>query len=919
MTFDKKRPIDFLLCTKCDGVGFVGWRRCSECHGLGAAHSTRQHVLYWGYPLTVLHVTQARLRRGINIGRRFTVGILVVNFLLWAIIDMVRAGALWPVAAWNRIPQTSFLYFWIACGFVCYLAYRIIVERPSTQLVEHVNYSLRTRDSSNSEERFTTWPTFIQNFPRRRRLNIAATFTPETLAIIDEAYFQALHARHKEVSSEHLFAALLRFRSVGSIFIRLGIPPEAIRTALSNHWQEKHPQTLPRRQSPVVASEVYHVLFQSYEIAFGARQEYVGFTELFLAAIEQSPELQDLLEDYSVTEEKLYNVIEWARIREQLYRQYQEFKKAAHHRSTTGMDRAMTALATPFLNQLSEDLTVRAQFGRLETCVARNREIEDMFRVVEGGEHNVLLVGDHGVGKRTIIAGLAERMVRDDVPKRLGDKRLVRLSVSALLSGTTPAGAVERLTAVMRDIARARNIVLVIYNIHDLVGVSAGSGGASLDVAGTLAEFLTKGNFLTFATTTPAEYAKYIMNSPLASVFSKVDVREMEKNQATQALESKMGGLEYKQQVFFSYDAIEKAVNLATRFIHEMPLPGSALEIITEAASLARSKKGSDALVTAEEVAAVVADKTGIPVTTVTADESARLLQLEKTMHARVVGQDEAVSLVSSALRRARAEVRSTKRPIANFLFLGPTGVGKTELAKTIAEIYFGGEERMIRLDMSEYQDRTSVYRLIGTEHEQGSGLLTEAVRRNPFSLLLLDEIEKADTNVLNLFLQVMDDGRLTDSVGNVADFTNTILIATSNAGTAYVSEQLEAGVSIEAIKDRLLHGELKEYFKPEFLNRFDGIVLFKPLTPDNTKEIARILLARVTKDLAVKGIEFKIEEAALTWLSAIGFDPEFGARPLRRAIQEQVESKLADLLLSGAVRRKSTIILGARGEMRVS
>ena len=293
-------------------------------------------------------------------------------------------------------------------------------------------------------------------------------------------------------------------------------------------------------------------------------------------------------------------------------------------------------------------------------------------------------------------------------------------------------------------------------------------------------------------------------------------------------------------------------------------------------------------------------------------------MRLEEEMHKRVIGQDEAVNLVANALRRARAEIRSGARPIANFLFLGPTGVGKTELAKTIAEVYFGGEERMIRLDMSEYQDKTGIYRLIGAPGEKGTGILTEAARRSPFALLLLDEIEKADKDILNLFLQVMDDGRLTDSTGHVVDFTNIILIATSNAGTSYVQEQMRGGLSGDVIKDRLLHGELKQYFRPEFLNRFDGIVLFQPLDHAAIKKIAGLMLKRVAKDLDVKGIELAIKDEALEYFAQVGFDPEFGARPLRRTLQEKVENQLAELLLSGKLKRRDKVEIGAEGMLSI-
>ncbi len=613
---------------------------------------------------------------------------------------------------------------------------------------------------------------------------------------------------------------------------------------------------MDQRSSPLISQDVRQILFQSYEEAYNAHQEYTSVTELLLSTIKESPPLQEFMFDLNVDRQKLINVVEWVRIRERLNRQFAKYSRNAAHHSKKGMDRAMTAVQTPYLNQFSEDLTLLAQYGHLDSCEARDTEIEEIFRVVESGGKNVILVGDTGVGKRSIIEGIAKKMAGDDVPHRLYDKRLVRLSTSALLAGTTPSGAVERLMGIMHDIARARNVVLFIHNIHDLVGITAGSGGSGgMDVATSLAEQLSGGTLMTFATTDTDSFGRYISNSPLSNVFTKVEVHEMNENQAIQVLESKVGYTEYKNNVFFSYDAIEKSVKLARKFIHENLLPGSALEIMNESANYAHSTKGPNTLVSGEEVAKVVSQKARIPITTVTADESTKLLNLENEMHKRVIGQEEAVDLVANALRRARAEIRSTSRPIANFLFMGPTGVGKTELAKTIAEVYFGGEDRMIRLDMSEYQDKSSLYRLIGAPGEKGTGILTEKIRRNPFSLLLLDEMEKADKDILNLFLQVMDDGRLTDSTGHLVDFTNVILIATTNAGTAYVQEQMRTGATSEAIKEKLMHGELNQYFRPEFLNRFDGVVLFKPLDRTAIKKIAGLMFKRVYKDLEAKGV----------------------------------------------------------------
>lgn len=872
--------------------------------------------MFWGYPLTRYHLALERTRHIFNRARFFTALIIALNFWVWAIFWIVRArtflllvrGFNGPVLFWRALPGRADLFFWLGVLFFSYSWYLSAREHETTGAVEHFDYQGISAGGANLPLNTGDKPAWSAALalPRQRRLDIARAFTIEARAAVARGYQIADAHGDKVVTPVHLFYALLSFNRVGNIFIRLGISASQLKQEIAPLFAIDNRHLSPAFTASV-GPEAWQTLFLAYEDAYQAHQSYVSVTEILEAVIAQSPALQELLFDLGIDQKKLANVVEWARIRERLHREYVQFRGRARHRSTHGMDKAMTALATPYLNRFSEDLTLMAQFGYTEACVARQHEIDEVFRVVDGGASSVLLVGEYGVGKKSIVEGIAQKMVAGDVPPRLNDKRLVRLSTSALLAGATPTEAMERLLRIFQEIGRARNIILCLHNIHELV-----------DVASTIAEHLTGGAFLTIATTTTEAYAQVIVNSNLSNVFTKVEVREMDENQAIQVLESKVGVAEYKHQVFFSYAAIEKAVGLAKRYVHENVLPGNALEIMNEAATFARNRKGVNALVTADEVASVVAEKTHIPVTTVTADETSKLLHLEAALHERVIGQNEAVDLVANALRRARAQIRATTRPIANFLFLGPTGVGKTELAKTIAAVYFGGEERMVRLDMSEYQEKGSVYRLIGAPGQKGTGILTEAVRQHPFTLLLLDEIEKADKDVLNLFLQVMDDGRLTDSTGRAVDFTNIILIATSNAGTSYVAEQMRAGLASEAIKDRLLHGELKENFRPEFLNRFDGIVLFKPLSAEDIKQVAALMLKRVATDLEAKGITLQIADGALDFLASVGFDPEFGARPMRRALEERIENKLAGLILEGKLKRRDAVSLGADGNLVV-
>ncbi len=906
MQFLKQAPLSILSCLECRGTGYVAYKKCPECDGMIAGRWTRGRFLYWGESVTSYHIALRKARGWLD--RFHIIGALLFGFgflglFFWDIGKRNVGDQLFTLAFWSGSDGNAQPLFWMAVVSGSYLLYRVIVMFPKNEYVEASSYEQAAQ--IEDVPRLLTWSQMTR-LRKAKRVSISATFTLQAKQVIEQAFVVARRHQATEVTPIHLLYALASADSVLSVFLRLGIPGKTVQSRLASLFS-----TETREVEPVFSEDLFQILFHAYEYAYEGKQEQVQVTELLWATVNQSEEIQELLYDMEVDRDKLENVIEWMRIRERLRRQHSRFSRAAAGRSKYGIDKAMTAVATPYLNNFSKDLTLIAKYGNIDTCVARDEEIEEVFRIVEGGRQSVVLVGERGVGKRTIIEGIVERMIEDTVPKRLRDKRLVQISTSALLAGTTVAGAQERLIRMMNEIAHAGNVIVFINNIHDLMSIGTGNGDSGMDVSETLAEYLNSGRFLTFATTTVDAYNRFILRSELGKTLARVEVKEMDQNQAIQALEAKVGYEEYKHNVFFSYDSLAACVRLSGKFLHDQVLPQSAFAVMSETASLVRSTRGEHQLVDRDDVAAIISQKTGIPVTTMTEDESEKLLRLEEEMHKRVVGQDEAVYVIANALRRARAEIRSQNRPIANFLFLGPTGVGKTELAKTIAEIYFGGEDRMIRLDMSEYQDTASVYRLIGQPGQQGTGILTEAVRQRPFSLVLLDEMEKADPNILNIFLQVFDDGRLTDSTGRVIDFTNTIIIATSNAGTTVVTEQVKAGVPLEEIKEQLIRGELKQYYRPEFLNRFDSIVLFKSLNREEIKQIAGLMLKRIEKELEDRGYFLRVENGALEVLADIGFDPEFGARPMRRAIQDRVENTLAELLISKYLKRRDTIILG--------
>ncbi len=734
--------------------------------------------------------------------------------------------------------------------------------------------------------------------------NVADYLDDGAQALLDRATVIARGAGHREVMPIHVFVAGLTQQSVQLLFMRLGIQPNMLTDSL----KRKMEQTEQGRG--VFGDMAKELIAESVKDAGTRGAEDVSAIGLFYSAYKAEPFLQELFYRVDVTEEELGHVVAWIQVNADLVKRYRAYREAAGFKATGTMNSAYTSVATPFLDSVGEDLTVAGAKGALPLLVGREMEMRELLRSSEGGGQSVVLVGPVGVGKDALIAGLAERMVSERVPKVLKDKRLIRLSVPHLLQGGV--GSAERLLAVFEEVARSGNIILVIENVHEL----AEAGGAGVDLATLVATELERGYTFLIATTDPEHYAGVVERSTLGPKLQKITVQEPERFDAIRVLQSKLGAIENTNKVVFTFDAVSALVDLSARYLHEQHLPEKAILLAREV-GLSVAKKGETwASVKREDVAQIVSEKSQVPVTQVSREEKVALLDLEKRMSERMVGQRHAVEAVASALRRARAELRSGKRPIANFLFLGPTGVGKTELAKTTAEVYFGSEENMIRFDMSEFQDQASVARIIGGRGE--AGLLTEAVRLKPFSLLLLDELEKAHPDILNLFLQVMDDGRLTDGQGRTIDFTNVILIATSNAGTQSIQEGIQRGDDLERIKTQLLEEELKTVYRPEFLNRFDGIMVFTPLTPEDVVAIAYIMLRGVAKQLEVKGIALDVTDKAVHDLAKLGFDPKFGARPLRRAIQEHVEDPIAELLLREDLRRRDKIVVEAPGMVRV-
>ena len=568
---------------------------------------------------------------------------------------------------------------------------------------------------------------------------------------------------------------------------------------------------------------------------------------------------------------------------------------------------------TRVLDQYGRDLTQLAAGGGTDPVVCRDREIKRVIQILSRRtKNNPVLVGEPGVGKTAVAEGLAQRVARGEVPDSLRGMRRVTLDVASMLAGTKYRGDFEdRVKAVIREIRRAGDVIVFIDELHTLVG--AGSAEGAIDASNIIKPALGRGEIQVIGATTLEEYRRHIeKDAALERRFQPVNVPEPSCEECVKMLSALRGGLESHHALRISDEAVTAAVRLSARYINDRFLPDKAIDLLDEAASRVRMEGGRDRVVGRDDVAEVVSAWTGMPAAAVTEDEGRRLLRLEDALHERVVGQDEAVTAVARAIRRSRVGLADPRRPVGSFLFLGPSGVGKTELCRALAGAVYGDEKALIRLDMSEYMEKHAVSRLIGSPpgyvgYDEG-GQLTERVRRRPWSVVLFDEIEKAHEDVYNLLLQIMDDGGLTDSTGRRADFRNTIVVMTSNVGAKAITSGRpsmgfggEPGGSDSAVRAAVMR-ELRETFRPEFLNRVDGTIVFRRLTREDVKKIAASMAAEVERRMAALGVEFKVTDDALDFLADAGYDPDCGARPLRRAICSQLEDRAAEALLNGAL-----------------
>ena len=816
-------------------------------------------------------------------------------------------------------------------------------------------------------------------------MNFYDSFTKGAQRVLVIAQEEARRMGHNYVGTEHILLGTVKEESsVSSLLEKLDVTYERVCDEIEElvgmgdfKFSEAFGYT-PRTK---------RVLEMSREEAAKLQQNYVGVEHILLALLlEREGVANRILRDIGVDTQQLYQRM-MAATTEALRRRGQQPGDASQEGSSSGSANPSAGQeSAPTLMQYGRDLTAAARAGELDPVIGRSEEIERIIQILSRRtKNNPVLIGEPGVGKSAVAEGLAQKIAEGNVPELLRGKRIVSLDLAGMLAGAKYRGEFEeRMKNVMDELKRDRSIILFIDELHTLIGAGAAEG--AIDAANILKPALARGEIQCIGATTIDEYRKHIeKDAALERRFQPVQVGEPSKEEAVAILKGLRDRYEAHHKVRITDEAIEAAVQLSDRYITDRYLPDKAIDLIDEAASRVRirsyttppdmkeleakiqqlNKEKEEAIahqnferaaqirdeerairadmeaqrkawedrrstaqrqVGAEEVAQIVASWTHIPVTQLTQDESDRLLHLEETLHQRVVGQDEAVSAVSRAIRRARAGLKDVHRPIGSFLFLGPTGVGKTELCKALAEAMFGDESALVRIDMSEYMEKFSVSRMIGSPpgyvgHDEG-GQLTEAVRRKPYSVVLFDEIEKAHPDVFNILLQVLEDGRLTDSTGRTVDFRNTICVMTSNVGAADVEKNSRAlgfsstgkgemsARSYERMKESMLE-ELKRTFRPEFLNRVDELIVFHPLDEENILRIAGLMVGSVAQRLKERGIALSWDDNVLQYLAKEGFDPTYGARPLRRAIQRMVEDDLSEEILSGRIKLGDTVRMG--------
>lgn len=804
-------------------------------------------------------------------------------------------------------------------------------------------------------------------------------FTPKAKEVLMLAQEEAKYFKHQTIGSEHLLLALVVEQEgiAGKTLREMNIQENDIREEIEHYTGFGMVKHYPDNYFLPYSPRVKQIIAYANDEAKRSGAEKIGTEHLLLGLLRDEEILASrIMLNLGLSLSRMRQLLKKKMGQEPTRNQMQTPNR--RKQPTQAKQEAMEG--TPTLDALARDLTRQAIEQRLDPVVGRNKEVRRLVQILSRRtKNNPVLVGEPGVGKTAIVEGLAQRIIHGQVPEDMLHKRVMMLDMGSLVAGTKFRGEFEeRLKKIIDEIYNDGHIILFIDEIHTLIG--AGSAEGSVDASNILKPALARGEIQLIGATTLNEYQKYVeKDSALERRLAKVQVDEPSQEEAVQILQGLRPRYEEHHGLRISDEAIEAAVTMSVRYIHSRQLPDKAIDLIDESAAKVRldaSNKPSKVadlqnelvrvnaekeeaiynqafeqaaqlrleerkiaeklaqaqqkqienqelqVVSAEDVAEVVSQWTGVPVQQIAKKESQRLMDLEKILHQRVVGQDKAVVAVSRAIRRARSGLKDPNRPIGSFMFLGPTGVGKTELAKALAQAMFGSEDALIRVDMSEFMEKYSTSRLIGSPpgyvgYEEG-GQLTEKVRTKPYSVILLDEVEKAHPDIFNILLQVLDDGYLTDAKGRRVDFRNTILIMTSNLGATQLRKEKSVGFNAvdqskdqRAMEKRILE-ELKKAYRPEFLNRIDETVVFNSLDASEIHEIVKIMSRQIVARMAEQGIQLKITPSAIDVIGKAGFDPEYGARPIRRALQREIEDKLSEALISGQVQIGDAVTIGA-------
>ncbi len=809
--------------------------------------------------------------------------------------------------------------------------------------------------------------------------NMAYKFTNRAQKAIEYANKIAIELGHRYIGTEHLLYGLAKEGS--GVAAKVLENQEVTDTAILEKIEELVGRETKGKDTLGFTPRTKRVIEISFIEARKLGYDYIGTEHLLIGVLREGDSVAArILLDLNVNIPKLYN---------EMIQILNEEEDYIENKSEKTKNKRGSYNSTPTLNQFGEDLSLRAQEGKLDPIVGRKNEIERLIQILSRRtKNNPCLVGEPGVGKTAVVEGLAQKIVSEDVPETLKNKRVVTLDISGMVAGAKYRGDFEdRIKKALAEVKKAGDVILFIDEIHTIVG--AGSAEGSIDAANILKPLLARGEIQLIGATTLKEYKKYIeKDSALERRFSPVTVPEPSEKDTIKILKGIRDKYEAHHNVKITDEAIEAAVNMSTRYISDRFLPDKAIDLIDEAASRERLKtytepesirkiqaevedlkkdkeeavrnqefekaadlrdKEQKALnkllkeqnkwrnkntkevvnITQENIAEVISNWTGVPAKKITEDENERLRNLENNLHERVIGQNEAVEAVAKAIRRGRVGLKDPKRPIGSFLFLGPTGVGKTELSKALAQSLFGDENSMIRIDMSEYMEPHSVSKLIGSPPGyvgfQDGGQLTEKIRRKPYSVVLFDEIEKAHPDVMNILLQVLEDGRLTDSQGRTVNFKNTVIIMTSNLGARLITDRKSLGFTsqnsvdnkereYEDIKKEVM-GEIKKELRPEFINRIDEIIVFHPLNEEEISQIIDLMLQEVKNRLKEQKIDIVLEPEVKEMIAKKGIDKSFGARPLRRTIQSVLEDRLAEEILEGNLQKGKENRIGVKEE----